>query len=414
MNKIKKIILDNGLTIFCATDRTKHYFYASVITKFGGMTKGFSLNGVEYIIPEGLAHLMEHSLIDKSLYGNMFNYLNNKYVNFNGTTSKDKTTFYINTVENYEENLVDLIKMVNTPIFNDNDLEDIKKPIYEEIKRSKDNRFKNINDAIDKCMYKNILYTSNVGTEDSIKDIDANFLKLCHDIFYQPKNQIIVLCGNVDITKCKKIIEETYNSLNRKNIDYKLLEYDEPSEVNKREDTIIDNKNEELVVMEYKLDLKDFTPYEKVKLTFYVRHFLKYNFDDGSEIYNFMKDNKYAIYSINYDYHDFDKFMIISLSCFTKEVNIFKEKVLEIFEKLPYDLEEFNIWKKNSIVEIILRNENPNHILFPYMENLLLYGYDDFDKVSDIESFNIDEYLNLLRKIDFSQYAIVNRKNEEA
>lgn len=412
MKKIDSFILDNGVRVIVSVDTSKNFFIADILTKIGGLTKGFKIDGKEYILPDGVAHLLEHAKIDHSLYGNMFNTLRDEYVRFNGTTNDVRTRFFINTVYDSEKYLEKLIRMVNTMSFTKEDLEETKKPVYEEIRRSNDNRFKNINNAALRCLFKNIDYVDNVGSIEGIESLDYDFVKLVHEVFYQPKNQVIVLIGNVDIEKCKKIIMDTYNELDLKPIEYELLTYDEPNEVNKNHEVIIDNDNEEFVRIAFKSRSDALSPYERVKLSFYLSHFLRYNFDDASEIFGYMDSNKYTVYSIDRSYSNFDDFLLIEVGAFTTHVEEFKERVLKIFEELPCDEEKFEIWKKQEMIEILLRDESPDNAVGPFMDNIMSYGYEDVDKISDVEDFTISDLKGLLGQLDFSNYVVVERKKE--
>ena len=91
-------------------------------------------NNKTYQIPFGLAHLLEHNIVENSIYDNAIAYFNQNYVASNAYTTDFRTMFYIDVVCDFEKHLEELITMVNKPLFT-NKLNEIKKPIYEEIKR---------------------------------------------------------------------------------------------------------------------------------------------------------------------------------------------------------------------------------------------------------------------------------------
>ena len=162
--------LDNGLTVVYYKDDTKHSCTANLIVKYGGINSDFIINDKHYHINDGMAHFLEHLLIEHSIYGNALLDFRSNYIRTNGMTSSIRTSFYIDTVHDFDENLVKLIKVVNEPVFNEKDINETKYAVIEEIRKGNDNKFRNLDVLTKKCLFKNIKYLNNLG---SIKDIDA-------------------------------------------------------------------------------------------------------------------------------------------------------------------------------------------------------------------------------------------------
>ncbi len=412
MKKNDTFVLDNGLRIVMCLDTSKKACYAEIVTRFGSRTEGFIRGGKKHIITPGLAHVLEHAVIDNSPFGNAFDHLKNNFVGFNGFTSSTMTTFYINDILDFENNLVKLIKIVNNPQFNEETLIETKKPIIEEIRKSSDNRFKNFIDAEKRCLYHNHNKLETLGTEEDVTSITNEELRECHDLFYTPSNQIISLAGNFDIERIKKLIIDTYNELSRKKYDFEEIVLEEPLSVNKKSEEVIDNENEELITIDFKVSLDKFSNYERVKLSFYMEYFFRYNFRDGSKIYNYMIDNKYSVYSIDVGYRVEKNIAYISITSFTNYLNEFKTFVLDIMQNIPYDEEEFEIWKKETIISLILRGEHPNKELGPFVDNIITYDYYDIDTIEDVNSCSIGEFKEFLSGFDFDNYTVVSRRKE--
>lgn len=49
----------------------------------------------------------------------------------------------------------------------------------------------------------------------------------------------------------------------------------------------------------------------------------------------------------------------------------------------------------------------------PFIDNILTYNYFDIDKISDIESQTYDDFNNMISKLDFSNYCIVEMLKED-
>lgn len=413
MKKNDTFLLDNGLRIVMCLDTSKKSCYAEIITRFGSRTEGYIKEGKEHIITPGLAHMLEHALIDNSQYGNAFDHLKNDYVAFNGFTNSRMTSFYINDILDFENNLVKLINIVNNPKFDEQSLIETKKPIIEEIRSSNDNRFKNVLDAVKKCLYHNHSKLETLGSEEDVNSITYEELKECHNLFYTPSNQIISIAGNFDIERIKKIILDTYSSLGRKEYEFEEIKVIEPVSVNKPSEVVIDNDNEEIVMMDFKIPLDKFNNFERVKLSFYMEFFFRYNFRDGSKIYNYMIDNKYSVYSIDVGYRVEKDLAYISVSSFTNHLAEFRDFVLDIMHNIPYDEEEFEIWKKETIINLILRGEHPSKELGPFVDNIITYDYYNVDTIEDVNSCSIDEFKEFFSRLDLNNYTVVSRVKEK-
>ena len=137
MIKTYKRTLKNGLTILMVPDETKNMTQAKLMVNYGAAIRKIRANNKTYQIPFGLAHLLEHNIVENSIYDNAIAYFNQNYVASNAYTTDFRTMFYIDVVCDFEKHLEELITMVNKPLFT-NKLNEIKKPIYEEIKRKQD------------------------------------------------------------------------------------------------------------------------------------------------------------------------------------------------------------------------------------------------------------------------------------
>ena len=71
-----------------------------------------------------------------------------------------------------------------------------------------------------------------------------------------------------------------------------------------------------------------------------------------------------------------------------------------------FNEELFELYKKNFIVSLILREENIMHTLFPFIDNVLYYNYPYMDKISDIENMTYKEFVKSMKDLDFTNYSI--------
>ena len=109
----------------------------------------------------------------------------------------------------------------------------------------------------------------------------------------------------------------------------------------------------------------------------------------------------------------FDKYLIISIGTYTDEGDIFIDKVMDTINRLDnFNEELFELYKRNAIISLILREENIIHTLFPFIDNVLYYDYPYIDKISDIENMKYKDFVKAIKDLDFNNYAITKIINK--
>ena len=89
-------------------------------------------------------------------------------------------------------------------------------------------------------------------------------------------------------------------------------------------------------------------------------------------------------------------------------------KVTKTINELDsFNEELFDLNINNTIVSLILREENIIHTLFPFVDNVLYYDYPYMDKISDIENMNYNEFVKSMKELDFSNYTITRVVNKK-
>lgn len=413
MTKCETCVLKNGIRLVLCEDKTKNRTFMKIIVNYGGAIKKIKYDGKEYDIIPGAAHLLEHTLIEASEYGNMFDYLSDKYVSFNATTSSKLTSFYMDTVSNAYDRLLELINVVNNASFNDELLDNTKAPVLEEIRMGADRQYEEFAIASINSLLTQNVFINNLGTLEDITKIDSEYLKFIHSVFYRPENQVIALSGNFDSEKVKRIIEDAYDKIEFDDSKYELLDKHEDDEVSKDYVKIIKPDLDEIIKMSFKINIGSLTPKERVKLSFYISFFLDYNFDDSSDLFKTIKKENLSPYSVNRNINTmYDDYIILSFTLYGNNVDRFKELVLDIIDKKPFDEEMFELMKKENLINLINRNDHCSRMLAPFVANVVDFKYYDVDKLSDIEEFTVTDYQNTLNSLDFSHYTICVQTKE--
>ena len=270
----------------------------------------------------------------------------------------------------------------------------------------KDNKYADLSKLSHECLFKNIKYPNTLGEINDIEKINYEYIKNCYDIFYNVKNQILFISGNFDINKTKKIIEQTYSKVDKKEINYKIINIDEPNEVVKKEGTIRKDIYTDFVSLNYKIDISHLNNKEQVKLSYYLECFLSYLFDSSSIIYNNLVKEKILDYDITYNYEFVDKYMLVTIGATTNNYDKFVKEIETAILKKELNEEKFELKKKKNIIDIILREDSLSSTIAPFIDNIMIYNYFDIDTIENIEEQNFEDYKKIINNLDFSNYCV--------
>lgn len=400
---IKK--LQNGLTIVLVEDKSKNQTSAVLTVKYGSIVKRVQTGDEIIEIKPGLAHLLEHTLIENSIYGNVSTYFHDNYVTCNGCTSSKITNFPITTIMDFKKHLKVLLDYINVIDFNKEKLEEIKKPIVDEIIRSKDKNYYKYNETVSLLGYNKTRFVGNLGEIDDVLSISVEELKRVHDIMYQPSNQILSISGNFDTDDILKYVEDIYNEYNIPVIEYQILDEDDTCEYEKNEVVIVDNKYDPICSLEYKIDLSGFTNEERLKIDYYISYFLTYNFSDNSNNYKRVKDEHISVFSFSCLKNFINKKILnIRVVLNTSEYEKTKDIIKNVFDNRCMDKEYFELWKKETLINFIEREKDHNQIRNSIINNILDFDIYYNEGIDFIESMSFEEMKNLIERMDFSNY----------
>lgn len=191
-------VLPNGLTVMVVPRPGFTKKLAYFITDFGAIHTKFTLDGQEKVVPDGIAHFLEHKMFD----------LPDRDVTAefaalgarpNAFTSYDVTAYYFSCTENFDENLKLLLEFVSTPYFTEESVAKEQGIIGQEIGMHEDNPDSRSFEILMEAMYENHpIRVPILGTKESIARITPQDLYDCHKAFYRPGNMLLCVVGDVD------------------------------------------------------------------------------------------------------------------------------------------------------------------------------------------------------------------------
>lgn len=404
----EKIILDNGLTIYLLQDNTKHVSLANLIVNFGGIDSKYKLDKKIKNIKQGCAHFLEHVVLESTKYGDLMELFSSYGIRSNGLTSLERTEFYIDTVKDFNINLSTLIKGIHSPIFDKNKIDDIRKPILEEKRRSLDNKYSNLYNANVKTYINNKKFKSILGDMSDIKNININDLESVFKAFYRPSNEILIISGNFDKTSVLKTIKDAYNELSFNNNLFERINIPYRDKVNKKNIIVRDNTNIGRTIITFKINITDLKPYDKLILDTYIYSFLRMNFGVTSKLNKKLINDNIIVGNLGFVTNAIDGYYIVKIEANTNKKKDFVSTILNYIslKNFIFDQELFDLYKKGYIIDLIVRNDNIYSLLEPFIQNIIFFNYEGLDNVGDIENMNFNEFRGKIGSLDFSNYSI--------
>ena len=191
--------LPNGLTVAVVPRRSFTKKLAYFVTDYGSVHTDFSLDGVEYTAPAGVAHFLEHKMFDLPGGRDVSAEFAAMGASTNAFTSYDMTAYYFSCTDHFEDCLRLLLEFVSTPFFTEESVEKEQGIIDQEIGMNEDAPDSAVFENLARSMYRrHPIRVPILGTCDTIRDITPQVLELCHRAFYTPGNMMLCVVGDVD------------------------------------------------------------------------------------------------------------------------------------------------------------------------------------------------------------------------
>lgn len=237
-NKIKEKLyiekLENGLTIIVMPKKTrKKYIVWSA--NFGSIDNKFYSQGESdlTIVPDGIAHYLEHKLFEQENGKNSLDVLTSIGVEANAYTTNDHTAYLYECTDNFDEALEEFMNYVQHPYFTDENVEKERGIIEQEIMMYDDYPEWAVYMNAMKAMYKNNEINIDVaGTKETIAKIDKEKLYKIYNSFYYPNNMVIVVAGDFNTNEILEKIKSKVILKSKE--DVKRVYNEEPKEIVKK------------------------------------------------------------------------------------------------------------------------------------------------------------------------------------
>lgn len=414
MNNYKKIILQNGVTLYLFNDKKLKQTFVSYSINYGSSGKWFDFeyDKTKYHVGPGYAHFLEHLLCEHSKYGDIFFQVANNNYKVNGTTSLNSTCYYFQGIKNIKESIKELIEAIDMPVFTEKDVEDSKKAIREEAKMVCDKNVKSLHSLLLKNLYSDFDYIheslSTIGNEQTTNDINFELLKVCYDAFYYDENKTLLIAGNINEQEIINYVNEIYAKIPKH--EKKLVEYNYNSlDIREKEATIERNVFHEFNGLGIKIKMPE--GFGRKEMHYFNYIIYQKNLMSSSDLMiKFMKNGiieSNITSSIELNKNTIDLVIIVSSLNF----NLFISELLENLKEFKVDEQEFELMKKVIIANEIRNSENKykNFKSFTYKKE---YS-EDFLDIQFIKDLDYNRFNNYLAALNYDNYVIANMINPE-
>lgn len=167
--------------------------YGSIDSRFRGADQPAPVE-----VPAGIAHFLEHKLFEKE-DGDVFTRFARLGASANAYTSYTNTAYLFSTVDHFPEALELLLRFVQEPYFTEASVRKEQGIIEQEIRMYEDDPGRCLLVNLMQALYHVHPVRLEIGgTVESIRQIEAPLLYLCHATFYRPSNATLAVAGDVD------------------------------------------------------------------------------------------------------------------------------------------------------------------------------------------------------------------------
>ena len=403
MNKFKKIILNNGIPLYLYIDPSMKKTFVSYNLKYGSSGEWFDFknNGKDYSVITGYAHYLEHLLGEHSKFGNMYRNFDKRFQNANAYTGMNVTSYHFNGINNIEKSLEELIISIDSPVFNQSDVDTTRHAIEEEAASYLDNTRYMLSGLLDRNLYGGFELIdktlSPIGNRYTTKEITIDGLYDCYNAFYTDDRKFIVIGGNVDEKEIVDLLNNIYSKItpHESSLELKEIDYDSM----RSKDEIIHG---DLDVSKIGLGIKIKKPSSvSMRELYYVLYLIRNSMLDSPEFKELEKKGVYDSLDFSYlrvvkDYINFCN------GCVSKEKDNLVNGLYDIITKRNITKKEYELAKKSVIAtELRYMEYKYDHLEgipndFNYTENFSEYEFYqtiDYDRFMEIySSLNFDNY----------------------
>ncbi len=403
---------DNGLDVYCVLKPGFNKKFVSYTTKYGSMDDHFIVNNEEVVVPDGIAHFLEHKMFEKE-DGDVFQHFGKNGASANAYTSYDRTSYLFSTTTELYKNLKTLMDMVEQPYFTAETVAKEVGIIDEELKMYLDDPDYRAEMGLLQSMYHASPIRNDIGgSTASIKEITHAHLYTCYETFYHPSNMVLVIVGDIDYEEVIDYIDshQASRGLDSQHMIEKIMP-DEPRRVVKPYIEMEMDITETNVKVGFKGVSESLTSEARLKKDLAMMLALDLVFGEQSLYYYELEDKGLIDNSFNYMHAEEVDYSYSVFAVNTHQVDPFVSAINDIIDKVKQGAffnEEMLMLKKREVIGDFLSSLNsPEYVAMQYTK-YKLDGVDLFDVLDVIDEISLDDIKTVFNRTLDKDYQAVS------
>lgn len=410
MKDFTKKTLSNGLVVYFYKDKNMKRTYVSYNVKYGtnGYYDEFYYRDKLYHVQPGMAHFLEHTLIETCKHGNMIHKFMDKNYEFNGLTYNELTSFYFVGIKDIKNSLKELIEMVDAPVFDRTSIENVKKAIVDEVRKSDDAKYGLAYNINKRNLYRGFEFcplNGNVlGSAESTLAITYEETVACYNAYYNVENKFLVIAGNINIDEYTEYLETIFADLDDHPNEMRAVDYGEDRAVRKEYQEVSKRVDTEHLIITFKIE-SDENPL-LIDLALFI--FLRTKLANDTKFVTQLLDDKIIVGVIGWNTSYFKGDTLVTFGVDVLNKDEFVNRLTREIANPKIEKRKFELLRRNLIanelskLDYIYRSLKrfPNDIV--YSEKL--FAIDVLDEctyervISIVESLNFDVKTSVLIK----------------
>lgn len=395
--------LENGLKLIIIPKKDTNKKYIIWGTNFGSNDNRFIYpeTGEEVIVPDGVAHFLEHKMFEQPNGTNSLDTLMALGLDANAYTTNDHTAYLFECSEDetFYKGLDEFMDYVQSPYYTDQNVEKEKGIIGQEIMMYDDDPgFQLYLDTL-KCLYEKFPIRIDIaGSIETIAGIHPDILYKCYNTFYNPGNMVLVVSGNFEPDEIKNEIISRLKPNKDIGKITRIFE-EEPEEIYK--DYIEKTMSVSMPIFMVGIKDKVVSPEERVKRHMAIEVILGLVAGKSSELYKNLYENQHIFGEIDYEYEFSKNYAHVLISGQSNNPQLVKDMLITEFEKLKnkgIDKENFERVKRKIYGDFVTEFNDVASIGRMFLADSIK-EVKTFDYVDKYNEITIEYAMNILKEV---------------
>ena len=394
--------LENGLQVIIIPKKEIQKKYIIWATKFGSIDNTFidSTTGEKVVIPDGVAHFLEHKMFEQKNGVDSLYVLMALGLDANAYTTNDHTAYLFECTDHFYEGVDELMDYVQNPYFTDQNVEKEKGIIGQEIGMYDDDPgWQLYINAMD-CLYeKNPIKVDTAGTVETISGINPEMLYKCYNTFYHPSNMVLTVVGDFEpeaiLAEIKKRLKD-----NEARGEITRIYPEEKLEINKK---YVEKEMEvslPLFMIGFKDNIKN-KYNEVVKRHIAIEIILNMLIGKSSNLYNELYKEGYLLSQPDLEYEFGNEYSHVLIGGQSKNPQKVYEKIAEKIQEMKnndINVQEFNRIKKKIYGDYAVEYNNVADIGRMFTSDYIK-GINSFEYMDKFEEIDAEYAKQVLKEI---------------